>query len=92
MPNNPSTEKRMRQNEKRRRKNKSLKTRIKNKRKEIRQAIEDENEARAEEALDELYALCDRAAGKGAIHKNKASRIKSRLTDRVNDLGTDPDD
>ncbi len=87
MANNPSTEKRIRQNEKRRQRNKSLKTKIKNKRKEIQNAIEAESPDRAENSLQELYGLCDRAAKKGAIHENKASRIKSRMTKRVNELG-----
>lgn len=86
MPNNKSTEKRQRQNEKRRQKNKAFKTRIKTLRKEIGGLIDDENTDRARELLEELYGVCDRAAKKGAIHTNKASRIKSRVTQKVNEV------
>ncbi len=86
MPNNKSTEKRVRQNEKRRQQNKALKTRIKTLRKQIQQAIEDENTNKAKDQLNELYGVCDRAAKKGTIHTNKASRIKSRVTQKVNEI------
>ncbi len=79
----------MRQNENRRRKNKSLKTRIKNRKKDVQAAVDAENEDQARDALHDLYGICDSAAQKGAIHKNKASRIKSRMTDRVNQIGDD---
>ncbi len=86
MPNNKSTEKRVRQNEQRRQKNKAYKTRIKTLRKKIKALVEEGNSNRAEEELKRLYGLCDRAAKKGAIHHNKAGRIKSRMTDRVNEI------
>ena len=37
-------------------------------------------------ALSEAYKLCDKAASKGILHKNTASRKKSRLTKAVNKL------
>ncbi len=37
-----------------------------------------------QESLRLATACIDKAAGKGLIHKNKASRIVSRLTSRVN--------
>ena len=38
------------------------------------------------EQLKETTAMIDKTAGKGVIHKNRASRKISRLTQRVNKL------
>jgi small subunit ribosomal protein S20 len=35
-------------------------------------------------SLREVSSVVDKAAAKGVIHKNKASRIKSRLARKVN--------
>ncbi len=85
MPTTPSAEKRLRQNEKRRKRNKSVKTRIRTGKNEI---LEAESPEEAEELLQEMYALLDRAAGKGVIHENKAAREKSRLARHVDSLGS----
>lgn len=37
-------------------------------------------------ALSNVYKLCDKAVSKGILHKNTASRKKSRLTIAVNKL------
>jgi small subunit ribosomal protein S20 len=39
---------------------------------------------KAEEALRKTVAVMDRVAVKGTIHKNAASRRRSRLTKRLN--------
>lgn len=49
--------------------------------------IEEEDEERARELLPELMRVADRAASKGPLHRNKASRIKSKYARRVDDLG-----
>lgn len=36
--------------------------------------------------LSSLYKLCDKAVSKGILHKNTASRKKSRVTKAVNKL------
>ena len=36
--------------------------------------------------LSKVYQLCDKAVGKGILHKNTAARKKSRLTKAVNKL------
>jgi ribosomal protein S20 len=38
----------------------------------------------AEQKLATVQKALDRAAAKGAIHKNKASRTKARMTHRLN--------
>ncbi|MDD3238419.1 MAG: 30S ribosomal protein S20 [Candidatus Gastranaerophilales bacterium] len=37
-------------------------------------------------ALSNVYQLCDKAVSKGILHKNTASRKKSRLTKAINKL------
>lgn len=83
MPTTKSAEKRLRQSEKRRQRNKALKSRIRTR---TRQLSQTDSREEAEEQLSELYALLDRAAGKGVIHPNKAAREKSRLARHVEEL------
>ena len=86
MPNNPSAEKRMRQEIKRRAYNRSIKSLVRTEVTKARQAIATpavsaeaaQNTVRA--AISEL----DRAAKKGVLHKNNASRRKSRLMKQLN--------
>ena len=47
-------------------------------------ASEDRSELNA--LLSKVYQLCDKAAGKGILHKNTAARKKSRLTKAVNKI------
>ena len=44
----------------------------------------DKNELNA--AISKVYQLCDKAVGKGILHKNTAARKKSRLTKAINKL------
>lgn len=39
-----------------------------------------EDKAALNTALSKVYQLCDKAVGKGVLHKNTAARKKSRLT------------
>ncbi len=45
-----------------------------------REAVGDSDKAAALKLLPGVFAAADKAAKKGAIHKNKANRIKSRLS------------
>lgn len=38
------------------------------------------------QAVSKVYQLCDKAVGKGILHKNTAARKKSRLTLALNKL------
>ena len=51
----------------------------------LAQAKEKDNEA-IKLALSYAYKLCDKAVSKGILHKNTASRKKSRLTKAINKL------
>jgi len=78
--------KRARQNEIRNFRNKSNRTRVKNVIKRIRAAIDERSPEAARGALAAAIPVIHRAAQKGAIHRNTASRKISRLTRRVNAL------
>jgi len=86
MPNNASAEKRMRQEQKRRARNRSVKSEVRTAVTKARQAITgrtvntDDAQAAVRAAVSEL----DIAAKKGVIHKNNASRRKSRLMKQLN--------
>jgi small subunit ribosomal protein S20 len=86
MPNNPSAEKRMRQEQKRRLHNRMVKSVVKTNVTKARQAIVSgvDAEVSVRVAVSEL----DRAAKKGVIHRNNAARRKSRLMKQLNKLTT----
>ena len=79
MANTRSAIKRIQQNQKRRLRNRHFRGRARTTIKQARQAMsaEDLETARAK-TLDAVRAL-DKAAEKGVLHKNNASRRKSRL-------------
>jgi small subunit ribosomal protein S20 len=86
MPNNAAAEKRMRQEQRRRAFNRSTKSVVKTNITKARQAIVTPNidgEA-ATEAVRNAISELDKAAKKGVIHKNNASRRKSRLMKQLN--------
>ena len=87
MANHASALKRARQNEKSRARNKAYRTRMRNAIKSVRQAVEQGDAAQAKAALEKAVPIIDKAAAKGTVHKNSASRTVSRLSRKVNDLG-----
>mgnify|MGYP005845301343 CR=1 FL=1 len=82
----PSALKRWRQSEKRRLRNKATKAAIKTQRKKVLAAIEAKKKDEAVAELKKVMSLYDRAARKGIIKPNNASRSKSRLAAKVNSL------
>ena len=86
MPNNPSAEKRMRQEVKRRAHNRSIKSLVRTEVTKARQAVTAPNVSAevAEKAVRSAISELDRAAKKGVLHKNNASRRKSRLMKQLN--------
>lgn len=84
MPNNASTEKRVRQTAKKAANNKVYKTKFRNASKKLLKAIDTgEGAEQVNGMLTEVYSTLDKAAKKGTIHKNQASRRKARLTAKV---------
>ena len=79
MPNTKSAAKRMRQNQKRRDRNRIFRSRARTRIRKARLAIEAGDLEAAQEASILAVKALDKAAEKGVIHKNNASRRKSRL-------------
>lgn len=84
MANTKSAEKAARQSQKRQTQNRIMLGGSRTAVKKARTAITGGNEAEAQEALREAMSVLDRAATKGVIHKNNASRRKSRLAKALN--------
>lgn len=87
MATHKSAEKRARQNEKRRQRNAAVKSGVKTRVKSVLGAVEDKKQDDARKSLAEAIVVIDKAAAKGVLHKNTASRKISRLTRKVNRLG-----
>ncbi|MCK4488695.1 MAG: 30S ribosomal protein S20 [Anaerolineales bacterium] len=81
-----SSQKRERQNEKRRLRNRSYKSRARTLVRKAFVEIEEQNLESAQEATAAAVKALDKAAAKGVIHKNNASRRKGRLMTRLADL------
>lgn len=79
MANTRSAIKRIRQNQKRRLRNRFYRGRARTTIKQARQAISAEDLEAAREKTMEAISALDKAAVKGVVHKNNASRRKSRL-------------
>ena len=86
MANHKSAIKRVKQNEARRIRNRTRKTRMKNVIKGVEEAVASGSTQDAVQRLQEAISVIDRTAQKGVIHKNKAARQASRLTQQVNGL------
>ena len=82
MANIKSQIKRNKQNERRHERNKAVRSELKTRVKSALTAAETGREESAE-ALRLAVSKLDKAAGKGIIHKNQASRRKSRLMARI---------
>jgi len=81
---NLSALKRVRQAEKRQLRNKSVKTAIKTATKRVIAAVEEKDREKVQKELLEATKLICRAAAKGIIHRNAASRKISRLAVMAN--------
>lgn len=80
---NKSALKANRQNIKRREHNRALRSRLRTGLKSIRKSLDAKNTEGAKTALRDLQSLVDKMATKGIIHRNTASRYKSRLAARI---------
>lgn len=86
MAHSLSAKKRIRQNEKRRARNRARKDVLKNETKAFTAAVTKGDVDGATKALGELVSTLDRVKTKSTIHKNTASRKRSRLTRKLNAL------
>lgn len=76
---NRSAEKRERQNAKRRMHNRMTKSQVRTAIKKFDAAVASGDKEKAKDAMALSFKLLDSAAGKGALHRNTASRKKSRI-------------
>ena len=80
---NKSALKAHRQNIKRREHNRELRSKLRIGLKAIRRSLEADDVEGAKKGLTETQSLVDKMAAKGIIHRNTASRYKSRLSARA---------
>ena len=66
-----------------RERNRQFRSRLRGALKSIRAAIDGKDKTAAQGALVQTISLIDKMASKGVIHRNAASRYKSRLTTRI---------
>lgn len=83
MANIKSAIKRARQNEKLRQHNASARSKLRTYVKKVLKAVESGDSKAAKDAYAFAQPVIDKASNKGLIHKNKAARIKSRLSARI---------
>lgn len=76
---NLSAEKRVRQAEKNRLRNKAVRTTIKTFTKKVESAVREKNREELQKILIEATKVISKAASKGVLHRNTASRKISRL-------------
>lgn len=83
MVRHKSVEKRLRKSKVERLQNRIFKTKIRTATKKVLSATDKES---ALKAVGEAASILDRAAQKGAIHRNLAARRKSKLMKKVNNM------
>lgn len=86
MAHSLSAKKRIRQNAKNRSRNRWRKDQLKEVVRDFDAALKAGDKDKAAEQLKTVYKTLDQVADKGTIHKNKASRTKSRLTVKLNNI------
>ncbi|MBM4021374.1 MAG: 30S ribosomal protein S20 [Planctomycetes bacterium] len=90
MPHSASAKKRHRQNLRDRERNRQAKSGVKTAIKRVLEAVSAGDAKLAGERLHGAARTADRAVAKGTIHRNRAARIKSRLSARVRGLSAKP--
>ena len=83
MPHSPSAKKRHRQNLRSRDRNRATKSEIKTHIRNVLKSISSGDIAAADEQFRVVAKKADQAAAKKTIHRNRASRIKSRLSAKI---------
>jgi small subunit ribosomal protein S20 len=82
-----SAKKRIRQSVKHRASNRARKVELKNAVRDFKEALSVGDKAKSAETLKAAVKTLDKVAAKGTIHKNTASRKKSRLQRKLNAIG-----
>lgn len=87
MANTAQAKKRVRQTAKQRERNFGLRSKLRTAIKSVRKAVAAGDKNVAETVFRKTVSVIDSIASKGIIHKNKASRHKSRLSGAVKAMG-----
>ncbi|MEX0869956.1 MAG: 30S ribosomal protein S20 [Candidatus Spechtbacterales bacterium] len=83
MPNLQNAKKALRQNKKRADLNRNYKNRVKKVSREIQDLLKEGKQKEAQELMPTFYKAVDKAAKKGVLHKNTASRRKAVVAKKV---------
>jgi small subunit ribosomal protein S20 len=86
MPQTTSAKKRLRQSIERRERNRSVKRAIKTQTRKVIEAVTASDLAKAQDEFKLAAQKLDRAAARKVIHRNAASRTKSRLSAKIKTL------
>lgn len=86
MPQSKSAAKRLRQDEIRRKRNRSIRAALKTRNRSFMDNVINGKKDNAIIELNNAYSLLDRAAARGVIKKNTASRKKSKLAKKLNSI------
>jgi len=87
LANTAQARKRVLQNENHRLRNASLRSRLRTYVKGVLKAVHAGDQEQARTALRSAESVIDKTVGKGVVHRNVASRTKSRLSARVKAMG-----
>jgi len=79
-PKMATAKKRFIQSQKRREVNKAARSQVKSQLRSLREIIQKRDAEQGQQSLQKVYSLLDKAAKKGLVKPNKASRLKSRLS------------
>ncbi|NBU40218.1 MAG: 30S ribosomal protein S20 [Planctomycetia bacterium] len=88
MPHSASARKRHRQNLRNRERNRAVKSSLKTAVRRLLDSLSQNDSEAVKERFRLVVKQTDRAAAGGTIHRNRAARIKSRLSARVKSAGT----
>lgn len=86
MPNRKSAIKNLKKSKKKSQRNKAVLSELKTRNKKIDTLLKEKKTDEAKSYLKVLSSKLDKSASKGIIHKNKASRKKSRLMKRLSKI------
>lgn len=70
--------------------NRGNKSTLRNQIKNLREAIKNQDKEEAQRLLPLTFSTIDKTVKKGAIHKNKGNRFKSRLSRQVKSINASP--
>lgn len=87
MPNTASSKKRLRQNEKLRIHNRAQRSKLRGQLRKVRDAVKAGDSDVASTEMRIAQKRIDQAAAKNLLHRNTASRVKSRLNKMVKEMG-----